>query len=326
MNFQSKSRITALGAYVPEKKLTNADLENMVDTNDEWIVKRTGIRERRLTRDDEYTSHMCLKAVEDLVEKFSYDISDVDLVIAATLTADYRTPSVSAMLHGQLDLPLTTGVMDLNAACAGFVYALQVANAMVTCGQSKKVLVVAGETLSKITDYTDRDTCVLFGDGAGAAIVEYDENPGFLGSYYGADGKSGKGLYCTGISETVDSGLDVRKQMLYQDGRAVYTFVIRTIPKSMKILMEQSNVTAEDLDWFIPHSANLRMIQSICDKLKIPHEKALTSLEYFGNTSSATIPLAMWLALKEGKIKKGDTMALYGFGGGLAHAGVIINW
>lgn len=327
MNFQSKARVTALGAYVPEKKLTNSDLEKMVETNDEWIVQRTGIHERRLTRENEYTSDMAIKAVENLIENFSVDISDVDLVLVATITPDHRTPSVSAMLHGHFNLSPNAGVMDINAACAGFVYALQVANAMVTAGQSKKVLVVSGETLSKITDYSDRDTCVLFGDGAGAAIVEYDEEkPGFLGSYYGSEGKSGHKLYCTGLSEQFGSEKVDRKNFLFQDGRAVYTFVIRTIPKSMKALLEASNLKSSDLDWFVPHSANLRMIQSTCDKLDIPQENALTSLEYFGNTSSATIPLAMWLALKEGKLKKGDKLALYGFGGGLTHAGVIIEW
>jgi 3-oxoacyl-[acyl-carrier-protein] synthase-3 len=270
---------------------------------------------------------MCYEAIMDLTKKFDADLSDVDMVIASTLTSDHRTPSVSAMLHGRLDLSPSAGVMDLNSACAGFVYALQVANALVTSGQCKKVLIVAGETLSKITDYTDRDTCVLFGDGAGAALVEYTEGKGaFMGTHYGSEGQSGNKLYCTGLAETFGTEPVIRKNHLFQDGRAVYTFVIRTVPKSMKELLKKSHTEASELDWFIPHSANLRMIHSICDKLDIPREKALTSLEYFGNTSSATIPLAMWLALKEGKLKKGDKLGLYGFGGGLTHAGVILEW
>ena len=327
MSFQSKARVTALGAYVPEKRITNQDLEKMVDTNDEWIVQRTGINERRITAEDEYTSDMAVNAVEDMVKRFSVNLNDVDLVIVATLTPDYMTPSVSAVLHGKFDLPEFCGVMDLNSACAGFVYALQVANAMVTSGQSRKVLVVASEVLTKITDYTDRNTCILFGDGAGAAIVEYDEkNPGFLGSHFGSDGKSGDKLFCTGISDQFGAEKVEPKNYLYQDGRAVYTFVIRTVPKNMNILLEKSNLTADDIDWFVPHSANLRMIHSICDKIGFSRDQALTSLEQYGNTSSATIPLALWLALQEGKLKKGDKLALYGFGGGLTHAGIIIEW
>ncbi|MBI9098101.1 MAG: ketoacyl-ACP synthase III [Spirochaetaceae bacterium] len=327
MKFQSKARVTALGAYVPEKKLTNQDLEKMVDTNDEWIVQRTGITERRLSAEDEFVTDLAVKAVENLVERFPTNLSDIDLIIAATITPDYVTPSVAAVIHGRMDFPETTGVMDLNSACAGFVYALQVANAMVTSGQSRKVLIIAAEVLSKITDYSDRNTCILFGDGAGAAIVELDEeNPGFLGSYYGSNGKAGNKLYCTNISKKIEKEDPEVVDYLYQDGRAVYTFVIRTVPASVQKMLLESDITAEDIDWFVPHSANLRMIQSIGDKLGFRREQALTSLENFGNTSSATIPLALWLALNEGKLKRGDKLALYGFGGGLTHAGVIIEW
>ena len=327
MNFQSKARITALGAYVPEKKLTNQDLEKMVETNDEWIVQRTGIIERRLSGENEYTSDLAFNAIEDLIERFSVNIDDIDLIIVSTITPDFRTPGVAASLQGRFNLPETVGVIDLNAACAGFVYALQVANGMITSGQSRKVLVVAAEVLSKITDYKDRDTCVLFGDAAGAALVEYDEkNPGFLGAHYGSNGKSGNKLFCTNLSDQFGTEKVEPKNVLYQDGRAVYTYVIKTIPESMKILLEKSNLDIDDIDWFVPHSANLRMVHSICKKIGISEDKSLTSLEYFGNTSSPTIPLALWLAIKENKLKKGDKIALYGFGGGLTHAGVIIEW
>ena len=238
MSLQSKARITALGAYVPEKRLTNSDLEKMVDTNDEWIVQRTGIHERRITGTDEHVSHLSIKAVEDLVDRFSVDINDIDLIITATLTPDYRTPSVAAIIHGRMDFPETTGVMDLNSACAGFVYALQVANAMITAGQCRKVLVVAGEVLSKITDYEDRNTCILFGDGAGAALMELDEeNPGIFGYNVGSQGKSGHKLYCTGLSEQIESEKAEVIRYLHQDGRAVYTFVIRTVPSGMQALL-----------------------------------------------------------------------------------------
>ena len=217
--------------------------------------------------------------------------------------------------------------MGRNSACSGFVYALQVANAMVTAGQSQKVLVVSAEVLSKITNYSDRNTCILFGDGAGAAIVEFDDkNPGFLASHYGSNGKMGEKLFCTALSDRIGGKKADPLGTLYQDGKSVYTFVIGTIPKNMNILLEKSGLSADDIQWFIPHSANLRMIDSMSEKIGFSKDKVLTSLEEYGNTSSATIPLALWLGLKEGKIQKGDKLALYGFGGGLTHAGVIIEW
>lgn len=299
----------------------------MVDTNDEWIVQRTGIHERRITEKEEYVSDLAVKAVEDLFDRFPSSLEDVDLILAATITPDYITPSVSAVIHGRMGFPAHTGVMDLNAACAGFVYALQVANSMITTGQCRKVLVVAAEVLSKITDYEDRNTCVLFGDGAGAALVELDEeNPGFFAAHFGSNGKSGNKLYCTGIADKIEKETPEAVNYLYQDGRAVYTFVISTVPKSVKAMMETAGIDASEIDWFVPHSANLRMIHSIGNKLGFSEEKTLTSLEYYGNTSSATIPLALSDAEKEGKLKRGDKLALYGFGGGLTHSGLIIEW
>lgn len=327
LNFLSKARMTAIGSYVPSKKLTNKDLEKMVDTSDEWIFQRTGIRERRITEQEEYVTDMAVKAAEDLLERFPTPLEEIDLIIVATITPDYVTPSVSAVIHGRMGFPETTGVMDLNSACAGFVYALQVANAMVTSGQSNKALVISAEVLSKITDYTDRNTCILFGDGAGAAIVERDdEKPGFFSSYYGSKGAAGNKLYCTGLADKIEKEKAENVGYLYQDGRAVYTFVIGTIPSSMKIMMDNAGMTAGEIEWFVPHSANLRMVQSIGEKIGFPEEKILTSLEYYGNTSSATIPLAISLAEREGKLKRGDKMALYGFGGGLTHAGIILEW
>lgn len=327
MDFISKARITAFGSCVPEKVLDNRDLEKMVDTSDEWIVQRTGIHERRITGEEEFVTDISVKAVEDLLGRSKVDKDEIDLILVATITPDYITPSVSAVIHGRMDFPATTGVMDINAACAGFVYALQVANSMITAGQSRKVLVVAAEVLSKITDYSDRNTCILFGDGAGAALVERDEdNPGFFGSYYGSQGKAGNKLYCTGLAKRIEKETAEKIDNLYQDGRAVYTFVVRTVPAGVKALLEQTEMNADDIDWFVPHSANLRMIHSIGEKIGFAPEKTLTSLEYYGNTSSATIPLALSDAERNGQLKKGDKILLYGFGGGLTHSGLIIEW
>ena len=326
MNIDSKARFAGLGVYVPPKRLTNHDLEKMVDTNDEWIRQRTGIRERRIAAKDVFTSDLAIKAVQALAEQPGIDISDVDLIIVSTLTSDFLTPSTAARVQGALGIR-NAGVIDLNAACAGFVYALGVANALITIGQHSKVLVIAADVLSKIVDYTDRNTCVLFGDGAGAVLIERsDDGPGFLAAYSGSDGELGEKLYCPGLSARMNGKVVNPKQFLFQDGKAVYMWAITTVPQGMSQLLKNAGLETSDLDWFIPHSANLRIVKSICKKLGIPMEKTLTSVEQFGNTSSVTIPLALWLALQEGKIKKGDKLALYGFGGGLTQAGVLIRW
>lgn len=193
---QSRARITGIGSYVPQNRLTNEDLEKLVETNNEWIIQRTGIKERRIAKEDEFTSDISYYAVLNLIEKYPVKIDDVDLIISCTLTPDFKTPSVASMVQAKLGLK-STGAIDLNAACAGFTYGLHIANGLITAGLHKKILVIGAETLSKITDYEDRTTCILFGDGVGAVLVEYDEeHPSFLSSYLGSEGESGKHLYC----------------------------------------------------------------------------------------------------------------------------------
>jgi 3-oxoacyl-[acyl-carrier-protein] synthase-3 len=323
---KSKARITAIGSYVPEQVLTNFDLEKMVETNDEWIVQRTGIRERRITKNDEFTSDLCLNAVKNLIEISNMAIDDVVMIIVCTVTPDFRTPSVASYLQAKLGI-VNTGAIDLNAACAGFTYGLHMANGLITSGLHKKILVLGAETLSKITDYKDRSTCILFGDGAGAALVEYDEEqPSFISSYLGSDGDAGINLYCTNLSNCFDGKELVNNGFLVQNGRQVYRWVVTTIPQGMKKVMEHSGMNFNEVDWFVPHSANLRMIESICEKSGFSIDRTLNSLEYYGNTSSASIPLALCKGVREGKIKSGDKILLYGFGGGLAHCGLLIDW
>jgi 3-oxoacyl-[acyl-carrier-protein] synthase-3 len=324
---ESKARITALGAYVPPKKLTNHDLENMVETSDEWIVQRTGIKERRITEADVFASDLAVEAVRDLVRRSGKTIDDVDMVVTATFTADYLTPSVSAVVHGKLKLKTSCGVLDVNAACAGFVHALHLASASITAGMCRKILVIGAEALSKIVDYNDRNTCVLFGDGAAAVLVERDETEiGFLGFSFGADGKSADKLYCTGLNKSMNGQLLPIEGFLWQDGRAVYNYTIKTVPQGMKALCKDAGIDIAGVDWFVPHSANLRMIESVCEKIPFPIDKTLISLDRYGNTSSASIPLALAVALDAGKLVPGQLCALYGFGGGLNHAGVIVKW
>lgn len=322
----SKARITAIGSYVPERVLTNTDLEKMVDTSDEWIVQRTGIRERRMAREDEFTSDLCVQAVRDLMVRFNQSVDDVDMILVCTMTPDFQTPGTASYVQGKLGIK-NTGAIDLNAACAGFTYGLHVANGLVTAGLNKKVLVIGAETLSRITDFTDRNTCVLFGDGAGVALVEYDEqNPSFLASHVGSVGEAGKHLYCTNLSSQMGDLRLTDHGMIVQNGREVYKWAVTTVPQGMNKVMENSGLSLSEVDWFVPHSANLRMIESICDRSGVPIEHTLYSMEWNGNTSSASIPLALDKGLKEGKLQKDDTVLLYGFGGGLAHCGLLIRW
>lgn len=322
---KSKAKITAIGAYVPDKRLTNKDMEKLVDTSNEWIVRRTGIKERRILPEDQFTSDLAFGAVRNLLDRYETALDDIDLVIVSTSTPDYGFPSVAAQVQAKF-LTEKAGAFDLNATCSGFEYALHVANGLVTSGLNQRILVVAADAMSKVTDYTDRTTCILLGDGAGAAVVEYDEeNPGFFGSFMGAEGGMGKALYRTGLSSVMNGEKLSGAGKMVQNGREVYKWAVQTVTDGVLQLAEKSGYTLQKINWFVPHSANLRMIESISERLNFPMEKVLYSLEYYGNTSSASIPLALSDALKEGKIKKGDRILLYGFGGGLVHCGQVIS-
>ncbi|WP_153017421.1 ketoacyl-ACP synthase III [Halobacillus sp. KGW1] len=321
-----KARVTAIGTYVPEKRLTNPDLEQMVDTSDEWIVKRTGIKERRIGRQDEQTSDLCIAAVEDLMHRYDKQVEDVDMILVATSTPDFPFPSVASIIQNKLGIK-ASGAMDLSAACAGFVSALHTAHGFVASGLHKKVLVIGADSLSKITDYTDRNTCVLFGDGAGAVLVEADAaSDSFLGAYVGSDGSAAQHVYRLGLSSNVN---DIELQdtpYLVQNGREVFRWVVRNIPKTITTLLERAEMQMKQVDWFVPHSANLRLIEPISEKLDYSMDQTLYSLENFGNTSAASIPLAFDLGIREGRVQNGDRVLLYGFGSGLVHAGQLLEW
>lgn len=322
----SDSLITAIDFYAPEKILSNYDLEKMVDTSDEWIKQRTGIEKRHVAADGEFASHMAHEAVQKLLKKNKKALEGVDFILCSTFTPDYLTPSVAGIIHGTLELGPDVGVLDINAACAGFVQGLLLGHSMLQTGLVKKILFVSTEAMSKITDYTDRNTCVLFGDGATAVILEKSAEDSILAVKYGANGAQGHRLFCTNLdTRFVEEGVN-KKEYVWQDGRGVYNFVIKTVPAGIASLLKDAGKTIDDIDWFIPHSANLRMIQFLSKQIGISMDKTLTSIEEFGNTSSATIPLALALADKEGNLKKGDTLLVYGFGGGLNHAGAIFKW
>ncbi|MFC0212693.1 ketoacyl-ACP synthase III [Paenibacillus chartarius] len=323
---RSSARITALGTYVPERIVTNEEMSRIVDTNDEWIVQRTGIRERRYAREDEYTSHLCIAAVEDMVRRHGSRLDDIDLILVATHTPDVPFPSTACLIQTHFGIP-AAGAVDLNATCAGFVYGLHMANSFISSGLHRKVLVLGADALTKITNFEDRTTCILFGDGAGAALVEYTEDEGaFLAAHLGSDGKGGKHLYRAGLADSLFGEQLGGGGKLVQNGREVYKFAVSTVPKGIEALLAQSGLPLGRIDAFIPHSANTRIIESICERSGIPFEKALYSNEYYGNTSAATIPLALQLGIDEGRVKPGDKLLLYGFGGGFVHAGLIVRW
>lgn len=326
MTLPSQARITALGTYVPEHVLTNAELEKRVDTSDEWILQRTGIRERRIAAPDQFTSHLAIAAVENMAAAYNKSLHDVDMILVATSTPDYPFPSVASQIQAHFGIE-QTGALDLNATCAGFTYTLHMANALISSGLHRKVLVVAAETLSKVTDYTDRTTCILFGDGAGAVLVERDEaHPSFRAAYLGTKGDGGIHVYRSGLSQTMAGRELAGEGCIVQNGREVYKWVATTIPKGMQEVVGRAGTTLDAVDWFIPHSANLRMIESVCEKSGFPIEKTLYSLEYYGNTSAATIPLALEMGVRSQAVRAGDTLLLYGFGGGLVHAGLLLTW
>lgn len=319
------ARITAIGTYVPERRLTNFDLEQMVDTSNDWIIQRTGIHERRIARPDEFTSDLCVSAVNDLMQRYNKTVEDVDMIIVATSTPDFPFPSVSSIIQNRLNIS-QTGAIDLSAACAGFVYALHTANSLISSGLHKKILVIGADSLSKVTDYTDRSTCVLFGDGAGAVLVERDElSKDFIGFHLGSDGSGAQHVYRSGLSKMVNGIELIDTQLLVQNGREVFRWVVRNVPDSIRQILKKTQTTLDQVDWFIPHSANLRIIEPICEKLNYPMEKTLYSLVNFGNTSAATIPLALDLGIREGKVKNGDKVLMYGFGSGLVHAGQLLK-
>lgn len=295
----------------------------MVNTSDEWIVRRTGIRERRIAAANQFTSDLCYEAVRDLERAQGVTVSDVDYVIAATVTPDYSFPSVSALLQHRLNIG-RAGAMDISAACAGFMYGLITANGLVTSGAARKVLVIAAESLSKITDYTDRSTCVLFGDGAGAALVEYSDEGAFVAVEVGSDGSYEKELFRSGLRTMIGDATD-GPALLRQNGREVYKWALSTIPAAIERLLEKAGMKANEVDWFVPHSANLRMIESIGAAAGFPPERMLSSLEAYGNTSCASIPLALTRAMRDGRVRKGDTVLAIAFGGGLVWAGAVLT-
>lgn len=319
------ARLTAIGMAVPEKRIGNQYFESIIDTTDEWIVSRTGIRTRYYARPDEFTSDLCVLAAQDLSAKYGKPLDDVDMVFVATTSPDQPMPSMASRVQHRLNMP-RAGVLDIYAACAGFSYGLVLAKGLIAAGTHQKVLVIGAETLSKVTDFTDRTSCMLFGDGAGAALVEADEKGGIGACVTGANGEGGVDLYISGFAEKIDGQELKMNRCIVQNGRKVFKWAVIKMSEQMKILAEKNNLSLDQIDWFVPHSANLRIIEAICHETGFPLEKTLESIVDYGNTSSASIPIALFNGIQSGKVKRGDRIMLLGFGGGLAFAGTVVEW
>ncbi|HEX3385182.1 MAG TPA: ketoacyl-ACP synthase III [Mucilaginibacter sp.] len=320
-----ESKITAIAVYTPEKRINNAYFEQFIETNDEWIVSRTGIRERRFASERQFTSDLCIEAVHNLLEENKdVTLDGVDFIIVSTTTADQVMPNTASQIQNRFNLE-NCGCLDIMAACAGFVYGLVLAKGMIAAGTHKKILVFGAETLSKFTDFKDRTSCILFGDGAGLALVEASDNSKIFNAVTGADGGHGKDLYLSQNNSIVNGEQIETNGKIHQNGKVVFKWAIQTVSTKINELLAKNSMALSDLDWIILHSANMRIIERVAGEINYPIEKMLSSIEYCGNTSSASIPLAWDIANKAGKIQPGQKILMLGFGGGLTFAGVIVE-
>lgn len=322
-----RTKIIGCGHYLPQKILTNDDLSKMVETNDEWISTRTGIRSRHIAENDELTSDLALKAVLQAMKNAKITADDIDMILVATATPDYTTPATACILAQKLQLKSGTPAFDLNAACSGFVYAMTMVDNMIRLGQIKTAVVVGVETLSKIVDWQDRNTCVLFGDGAGAVVVKASQgqgdasDTGVLATKIYADGQQAENLHATGgVSATQSSGF------IKMNGKEVFKFAVGAMAEASHAVLDIAGAHEEDIDWLLPHQANSRIIASVGQKLNIPDEKVIITVDHHGNTSAASIPLAISESVANGKIKTGDLVLIPAMGAGFTWGGLLIRF
>ena len=321
--------ITGISGYVPDYVLNNEELSRMVDTSDEWIMTRVGIKERHiLTEEGLGTSYMARKAAKQLIKKTGVDPDTIDALIVTTTTPDYKFPSTASIVLGKLGLK-NAFAFDLEAACCGFLYTLDMAASMIQSGRYKKIIVIGADKMSSLVDYQDRATCVLFGDGAGAVLVEATEEDGVgvQNSYLRTDGKGlpflhmkAGGSVCPASHFTVDH----RLHYLYQEGRTVFRYAVTDMSDDVATIMERNGLSADDVKWVVPHEANLRIIEAVTKRVGIPMEKVMVNIQRYGNTSAATIPLALWDYEKE--LKKGDNIVFTAFGAGFVHGASFYKW
>lgn len=321
--------ILGTGFYVPEKIMTNADLEKIVETSDEWIVERTGIKERRIAEDNQPMSDLALRAAKAALADAGVAAEDLDLIIVATLTSDRIIPSTACMIQNLLGAK-HAAAFDLSAACSGFAYAASVAAQFIETGAYKKALVIGAETLSKYINWEDRNTCVLFGDGAGAAVLgQVEEGYGILSFDLGSDGSGGDAIQIPSSGSLMPvskESIDQKLNLIHMNGRDVFKFAVKAMGKTVKNSLAKIDMPQEKIDWLVPHQANIRIIESAAKRLSMPMEKVLVNIHKYGNMSAACIPIALAEAAAAKRFKKGDIIALSGFGAGLTWASCIIRW
>ena len=321
--------ILGTGFYVPEKIMTNADLEKIVETSDEWIVERTGIKERRIAEDNQPMSDLALRAAKAALADAGVAAEDLDLIIVATLTSDRIIPSTACMIQNLLGAK-HAAAFDLSAACSGFAYAASVAAQFIETGAYKKALVIGAETLSKYINWEDRNTCVLFGDGAGAAVLgQVEEGYGILSFDLGSDGSGGDAIQIpssVSLMPVSKESIDQKLNLIHMNGRDVFKFAVKAMGKTVKNSLAKIDMPQEKIDWLVPHQANIRIIESAAKRLSMPMDKVIVNIHKYGNMSAACIPIALAEAAAAKRFKKGDIIALSGFGAGLTWASCIIRW
>ena len=318
------SRIVGTGRYLPERVMTNFDLEKIVDTTDEWIRTRTGVERRNVCAEDQTTSDMCIEAAKIAIEDAGVDVSDIDLIITGTTTPDLIFPNISTLIQHQLGIPVCPA-FSLEAACTGFIYALTTADKFIKAGETKCALVIGAECITKLVDWSDRNTCVLFGDGAGAVILKSSEEQGIISCHLGADGQYKDLLYYpVGASKTLAvAGTDAAAIMM--SGNEVFKVAVKTLGRIAAETLEKAGVTKEELDWLVPHQANIRIIQAMAKRLNMPMEKVILTVQDHGNTSAASVPMALDVGIRDGRIKPGHLVLMEAFGGGFTWGSVLMR-
>lgn len=323
--------ILGTGSYAPERILSNEDLAHMVDTSDEWIRTRTGIRERRIAAPDEAPSDMGVRAAQRALDDAGVSAADIDLLIVATVTPDMPMPACACIIQHKLGVPTTAACFDLNAACSGFVYSLDTACAMLTSGRYRKALVIGVEKLSAVLDWQDRTTCVLFGDGAGATVIGLSDEPniGLIGTRLGTSGAEANLLYISHggtRSPATTESIAARDHCIRMKGKEIFKLAVRAMDETARDILEQHGVRADQISLVIPHQANLRIIEAISQYLELPMERFFVNVDRYGNTSAASIPIALDEARRSGRIKPGDLTLLVAFGAGLTYGSALIRW
>lgn len=324
-----RAKISALGTYLPPRVLTNTDLEKMVDTTNEWILERVGIRERHIADKRVAASDMAVEAIKNLLESHPFDLQEVDLIVVGTVTPDMMYPSTACLVQHKLGIENTWG-FDVSAGCSGFLYALNAGVKFVESGQYKKVLVVGSDKNSAMTDYTDRAVCIIFGDGAGAVLLEPSQDgSGIIDHVAQIEGSGGQYLYMPGggsLNPSTHETVDQKMHYIHQDGKSVFKYAVKKMTEMTQLVLEKNKLTGQDIDCFIAHQANRRIITATADRLGMPLEKVIINIDRYGNTTAGTIPIAMQTAIEEGKLEKGDLVLLAAVGAGFTSGATLLRW